>query len=42
MRRRVWRELKSVADKQLPILVLNNGAYLAGGINIKNYLEGKR
>lgn len=34
-----WHGLVSVAEKQLPILVLDDLTYIAGAIPIKGYLE---
>jgi glutaredoxin len=33
-----WHELVSVAETQLPILVLNDSSSITGAIRIKNYL----
>ncbi len=33
-----WHELVSVAETQLPILVLNDSTPIVGAIKIKNYL----
>ena len=35
-----WHELVSVAETQLPILVLDDSSSLTGAIRIKNYLLG--
>ncbi len=35
-----WHGLVSVAEKQLPILVLDDSSWIAGAIPIKGYLEG--
>jgi glutaredoxin len=34
-----WHELVSVAETQLPILVLDDSSSITGAIRIKNYLE---
>lgn len=34
-----WHELISVAEKTLPILVLDDSTYIAGALPIKKYLE---
>jgi glutaredoxin 2 len=34
-----WHELVSVAEKTLPILVLDDSSYIAGVLPIKRYLE---
>jgi len=36
-----WHGLVAVAEKQLPILVLDDLSYIAGAIPIKGYLEGR-
>ncbi len=35
-----WHELVSVAETQLPILVLDDNSTLTGAIRIKNHLTG--
>jgi len=35
-----WHGLVSVAEKQLPILVLDDMSHIAGAIPIKGYLQG--
>ena len=35
-----WHELVSVAETQLPILVLDDSSSITGAIRIKNYLLG--
>lgn len=35
-----WHGLVSVAEKQLPILVLDDSSWISGAIPIKGYLEG--
>jgi glutaredoxin len=37
-----WHELVSVAETQLPILVLDDSSSITGAIRIKNYLLGAR
>ncbi len=34
-----WHELVSVAETQLPILVLDDSSSITGAIRIKNYLQ---
>lgn len=34
-----WHGLVAVAEKQLPILVLDDSSYIAGAIPIKGYFE---
>jgi glutaredoxin len=34
-----WHELVSVAETQLPILVLDDSSSMTGAIRIKNYLQ---
>lgn len=35
-----WHELVSLAETQLPILVLDDSSSMTGAIRIKNYLTG--
>ncbi|MBI5015890.1 MAG: hypothetical protein HZB55_10420 [Deltaproteobacteria bacterium] len=35
-----WHGLVNVAEKQLPILVLDDSSWISGAIPIKGYLEG--
>jgi hypothetical protein len=37
-----WYELKSIAETQLPILVLDDGLYITGTINISKQLKRKQ
>jgi glutaredoxin len=37
-----WHELVSVAETQLPILVLDDNSSMTGAIRIKNYLTAMR
>jgi len=37
-----WHELVSVAETQLPILVMDDNSSLTGAIRIKNYLTAMR
>jgi len=37
-----WHELVSLAETQLPILVLDDNSTLTGAIRIKNYLTAMR
>ena len=34
-----WHELVSLAETQLPILVLDDSSFMTGAIRIKNYLS---
>jgi glutaredoxin 2 len=34
-----WHQLVDVAEKELPILVLDDSSYLTGAIKIKTYLK---
>ncbi len=34
-----WHELVDVAEKELPILVLDDSSHIAGAIKIKSYLK---
>ena len=36
-----WHGLVNLAEKQLPLLVLDDSSYIAGAIPIKGYFEGR-